>query len=80
MTLLGVLEIPRLVGQEESEGSLGYGNVRFTFLGPQIKQMRIGSWLHGLGQVLNLLIQFSDNGHLLYLLFYRLGEVIYVEY
>lgn len=66
--------------RKKAEGSLGYGNVRFTFLGPQIKQIRVDSWLHGLKQVLNLLIQFSDNDHLLYLLFCVLCGVIYIEY
>ena len=43
----------------KAEGSLGYGNVRFLFVGPEIKQSRVGSWLCDLGQVHNLFIWFS---------------------
>lgn len=57
VTLAGVLEMPGLVNQEESRGSFGYKNVRFTFLGPKIKQTRAESWLLHLRQV--LLIQFA---------------------
>lgn len=58
-TLPGVLEILRLVWvRRKAAGSLHCGNVRFTFLGPGIKQTRVGSWLCDLGTVLNPFIQF----------------------
>lgn len=59
-TFHGVLEILRLVWVRRTPaGSLPCGNVRFTFLGPEIEQTRVGSWFCDLGPVLNPFIQFS---------------------